>query len=197
MAACARAGSVPSSWIRRAARPELAGGIRFAASAMAEPATAAPTATVSSRQDEQLLAPLAPEQPERPPQHGAARRPFAAHDAGLAGQQRLGAGRRDGLVDEAPVAQEDDPVGPRREVRLVGHHHAGRAAVAGLAQQAHDGLAVDRVERAGRLVGQEQLALADDGAGDGDPLALAAGQVVGEVLGPLGRRRAGRGRRGR
>ncbi len=37
----------------------------------------------------------------------------------------------------------------------------------------------DRVERAGRLVGEQQAALADDGAGDGDALLLTAGEVVG------------------
>ena len=51
--------------------------------------------------------------------------------------------------------------------------------------QAHHGLAVGRVERARRLVGQQQAALAHDGSRDGDPLALAAGELVGVVLGAI------------
>ena len=55
-----------------------------------------------------------------------------------------------------------------------------------LADQPHHRLAVDRVQRAGRLVGQQQAPLADDRAGDRHPLPLAAGQLVGEPVGPLG-----------
>ena len=51
--------------------------------------------------------------------------------------------------------------------------------------QAHDGLGVGGVERAGGLVGQEQLSPPDHGPGDGDPLALAARQLVGVVRRPV------------
>ena len=50
--------------------------------------------------------------------------------------------------------------------------------VRGGPQQTHDGLAVHGVERAGRLVGEQQPALADDRPGDRDPLALAARELV-------------------
>ena len=102
------------------------------------------------------------------------------------GEQRLGAGRRDGLVDDAAVAQEHDAVGPRGQVRLVGHDDTGDAPRGGGAQQAHDRLAVHRVERAGRLVGEQEPALADDRPGDRDPLALAARELVGEAVRLLG-----------
>ncbi len=58
-------------------------------------------------------------------------------------------------------------------------------AVAGRQDQAHDGLGVGGVERAGGLVGQEQLSPADHGPGDGNPLALPARQLVGVVRRPV------------
>ena len=60
------------------------------------------------------------------------------------------------------------------------------------AEQPQDVLAGLGVERAGRLVGQDQPALADEGPGDRDPLLLAAGHLVGE---PVGERRRCRPRR--
>src|SRR5262245_39134005 len=63
-------------------------------------------------------------------------------------EERLRTRRSDGLIDDATVAQEDDAVGPRRQVRLVSDDDAGDAALGGCAQQAHDRLAVHRVERA-------------------------------------------------
>ena len=69
---------------------------------------------------------------------------------------------------------------------VVGDDDCGDAALAGVEDHPHDRLAVRRVERARRLVGQEEMALADDGAGDRDPLALAAGELVGIVAGPIG-----------
>ena len=50
----------------------------------------------------------------------------------------------------------------------------------------HDCLGVDRVERAGGLVGQQQPPLPDHGAGDRHPLALAAGQLVRIAVGLVG-----------
>jgi hypothetical protein len=60
----------------------------------------------------------------------------------------------------------------------VRDHDAGDTALARRAQQPHDRLAVDRVERAGRLVGEDQAAVADDRPCDRDPLPLAPGQLV-------------------
>ena len=94
---------------------------------------------------------------------------------------RVGAG----LVDDDAVAQEDHPVGPGGVPGLVGDEHAGGARVAAGAQQAQDLLAGLGVERAGRLVGEDQPPLADDRAGDRDPLLLAAGHLVGEPVGEV------------
>ena len=62
----------------------------------------------------------------------------------------------------------------------MGDDHTRDAALAGLAHQPHHRLAVDRVQRPGRLVGQQQAPVTDDGTGDGDALPLAAGQLVGK-----------------
>ena len=43
-----------------------------------------------------------------------------------------------------------------------------------------------RVEVAGGLVGEDQRGLGDQRPGDGDALLLAAGQLAGPVVGPVG-----------
>ena len=87
------------------------------------------------------------------------------------------------MVDHAAVAQEHDAVGPRGELGVVGDDHAGHAALARVADEPDHVFAVDRVERAGRLVGEQQAALADHGARDRHTLALAAGQLFGVAVG--------------
>ena len=71
-------------------------------------------------------------------------------------------------------------------MRLVGHDDTRDAPLGRGAQQAHDRLAVHGVEGAGRLVGEQQSALADDRPGDRYPLALAARQLVGVAVGVVG-----------
>ena len=90
------------------------------------------------------------------------------------------------VVDDLAVAEEDDPVGPGSEVGVVGDDDRGDPAVARVEDHLHHGLAVRRVERPRRLVGEEEVALADHGASDRDPLALAAGELIGIVPGPVG-----------
>ena len=92
---------------------------------------------------------------------------------------------RGGLVDDAAVAQEHDPVRPGGELRVVGDDDRGDAALAVAVDEPHHGLAVRGVERAGRLVGEQQRPLPHHRAGDRDPLPLAAGHLVGEVPGPV------------
>ena len=67
----------------------------------------------------------------------------------------------------------------------MGHHNGRQTAVTGGEHQAHHALGVGRVERPGGLVGQQEPATPDDGPGDGDPLALATGELVGVVRGPV------------
>ncbi len=46
----------------------------------------------------------------------------------------------------------------------------------------HDGEGRVGVEIAGRLVGEDDFGVSDDGAGDGDALLLTAGELVGVVI---------------
>ena len=69
---------------------------------------------------------------------------------------------------------------------IVRDHDQRHAAGVELLQQAHHLVAGGAVEVAGRLVGQHQGRLHDGGAGDGHALALAAGELVGPVLGAVG-----------
>ena len=68
----------------------------------------------------------------------------------------------------------------------MGDHDRRDTLLAGREDHPHDRFAVRRVERARRLVGEEQVALPDDGAGNGDALALTAGELVGIVRRPIG-----------
>jgi len=59
----------------------------------------------------------------------------------------------------------------------VGHQDRRHPVPARPAHHAHHGLAAERVQRAGGLVGQQQPSLARHRAGHRDPLALAAGKL--------------------
>ncbi len=69
-------------------------------------------------------------------------------------------------------------------------------AVVELAQQRHHPGAGDRVEVAGRLVGEQQRRVAGHRAGDGDPLAFAAGELVRAVREPVAEADPDQGRLG-
>ena len=144
-------------------------------------------------EDERLLPPLPPEHPDGPthdrPTRGHATtgptgpaRASVRHRHALTprSEQGLGAGQRRGVVDEPAVAEEDDPVGPRGQLGVVGDHDAGDAAPAGSQHEPHDALAVDGVEGPGGLVRQQQPPVADHRPGDRHSLALTAGQLVGK-----------------
>ena len=66
---------------------------------------------------------------------------------------------------------------------IVGHHDDGLPEVVdGLAQEREDVLAGPRVERPGRLVGEDDLGPGDERAGDRDALLLAAGELARRCL---------------
>lgn len=70
-------------------------------------------------------------------------------------------------------------------MRVMRHHDCGDTSLARVEDHPHDSLAIGRVERPRRFVGQEELALTDDGTGDGDSLALTTGKLVRIVLGSI------------
>src|SRR5712691_3381500 len=76
-------------------------------------------------------------------------------------------------LDDAAAVEHDDLVGVDDGRQPVGDHHGG-AAAAHLFQRALDLLLGARVERAGRLIEQQDLRVLEDRAGDRHPLLLAA-----------------------
>ena len=69
---------------------------------------------------------------------------------------------------------------------VVGDDHDGRPGPVELLDQVQDGLAGGLVEVAGRLVGEDDGGPANEGAGDGDALALAARELGGTGMGAPG-----------
>src|SRR5262249_48866895 len=80
------------------------------------------------------------------------------------------------------VAHTDDALGPGGDVVFVRDHDDGLARIVELLQTLHDLVAGPRVEVASRLVGEDHLRIVDQGAGDGDALLLAAGQLHGTMF---------------
>ncbi len=84
-----------------------------------------------------------------------------------------------------PVANPHRAPGAGGHVRVVGDDDDGDALAVQLLEQIEDLLAGVGVQRAGRLVGQDDIRPVDQGAGDGDALLLAAGEFVGAVVGAV------------
>src|SRR5947209_3946579 len=87
--------------------------------------------------------------------------------------------------DDAPVEDVDAPGEVGGHVVVVGDHDDGGPVRVEVLQHGHDGGARAAVEVAGRLVGQHDRRPADQGPGDGDALALAAGDLGGTVMGAV------------
>ena len=98
--------------------------------------------------------------------------PQLAIDAVLSQQLSVAA-----ALDGAASGNDDDFVHLDHRGQTVGRPDHG-AALGDLQQRAVDRGLRGLVERRGRLVEQQHRGVADDGAGDGDALALAAGQRV-------------------
>src|SRR5690242_8567595 len=81
------------------------------------------------------------------------------------------------VADDAAIEEVHRALRDAAEAGVVRDHADGRAIVVKLAEEVHDRLAVLRVEVARRLVGEEDERIADEGAGDGDALLLAAGKL--------------------
>ncbi len=84
---------------------------------------------------------------------------------------------RPDILDDQSVAKHDAPPGPRRDVELMGDEHDGDAALVQLLEQRDDLIGGAAVERAGRLVGKENVRIVGERAGDRHALLLAAGEL--------------------
>ena len=91
-------------------------------------------------------------------------------------------------LDDAALLHDHDVVGEVADHRqVVGDEDEGDAEVAAQVGEELDDLGLDRdVEGGDGLVGDDELGLQGEGAGDGDALALAAGELVRVALGVLG-----------
>src|SRR5258706_15850556 len=88
-------------------------------------------------------------------------------------------------VDDLAVDDLDAALGTVGDAGVVGDEDDGLVGGGEVFEDADDLAAGFRVEVGRRLVGQDERRLVDEGAGDGYALALAAGQLVGAVLGAV------------
>ena len=80
------------------------------------------------------------------------------------------------------MMQFDAAVGQARHHGIVRDHHDGASLLVKLAQQAQHDLFVQRVEIAGRLVGENDLGIIDQRPRNADALLLASGKLRGQVM---------------
>src|SRR6056297_4188789 len=86
------------------------------------------------------------------------------------------------LISHLPVMQTDDVVGNVYNARVVGgEDESGGKFGINLLHQLDDGGAGFGVEVGSGFVGQDDLGAGYQGAGNGHPLALAAGELAGAV----------------
>jgi hypothetical protein len=90
------------------------------------------------------------------------------------------------VLDDHAVAQTDDPRGRGRHVGFVGYEDDRATLLVETAEDAHDLGGGRRVEVAGRFVGQHDGRVRGDRSGHRDPLLLAAGQLGGQMVDPVG-----------
>ena len=92
------------------------------------------------------------------------------------------------LLDDAAEIHHGDPVADMLDhAEIVADHDVGEPHLVLEFEQQVDDLGADRdVERRDRLVADHQLGLQDQGAGDADALALAAGEFVRIAVGLVG-----------
>ena len=87
------------------------------------------------------------------------------------------------LHDLSSVQELDDAFGLQRLLFVMRHHHDGATVLlVQLLEQSEDVGTHLRVEVTCRLVGEDDFRIADDGAGDGDTLALTARELHRRVL---------------
>ena len=92
-------------------------------------------------------------------------------------------GATDLVADDAALLERDDALAERgHDLGVVGGHHDRHAELVDPQQELEDLPADQRVEVAGRFVGDDQARVVDEGPGDGRALLLAARQLRGDLL---------------
>ncbi len=87
------------------------------------------------------------------------------------------------LADNLPVFHHDDAVGSPGDGRVVRDHQEGRPlALVKLLDEPHQVLAGPRVQVARGLICQHKRGIVRQGAGHRNSLALASGELIGEVI---------------
>ena len=86
------------------------------------------------------------------------------------------------LLDERAVAHRDEPVGSRRDPRIVGDDHQRLAAPAKPIEQPEHVSSRRAVEIAGGFVGEDDQWFVAERAGDRHPLTLAARECRREMV---------------
>ena len=86
------------------------------------------------------------------------------------------------VVDHLAVAHDQDPVGVRRDPRVVGDQHRRLMLLtAQTRQQRHHLVPARPVEVSGRLVGEQERRRRGERPGQRDPLLLSTGDLLGAV----------------
>jgi hypothetical protein len=94
--------------------------------------------------------------------------------------------RQPRLLDEGAVAHRDQPVGGGGDSGVVRDDEQRLPGRAQAVQEPKHVEGCGAVEVAGRFVGEDDERLVAEGAGDRDPLTLAAGERRRQMLGPGG-----------
>jgi len=107
------------------------------------------------------------------------------------GRGQLGFSSQDsfieGVGDDLAVGEADDAIGVFEESLIVGGEDEGEAeAAVEIVHKVNQLSGIAGVQVGGGLVGEDEGGAMDDGAGDGDTLALAAGEQVGTMVGAGG-----------
>ena len=102
--------------------------------------------------------------------------------AGFRQRMHLPVDGRRHIPHDPAVSHRDDAPCPGRHGRIVGDQDQRVAGSCQFVQLLHHLLAACRIQRSGRLVGQDHLPAVDQCPGNRHPLLLAARELVGQVL---------------
>ena len=94
------------------------------------------------------------------------------------------------VADNLAVAHLNDPIGPRRDLAVVGNQNHHMALAGQLIEQRHDFCAAVAVERTGGFVGQDDVPAVHQRAGNRYALLLTAGELMRTVAGACAKAQA-------